>query len=101
MLTIPAPRPLRDGLPGDLAGLASIGGPGDSSGPQSRLFRYWTKGPGAARIAWGVKGSFRRCVAALGPHLPPKYDVEGMCANLHRRATGEWPTEHGKAGIPS
>ena len=88
------------GLDG-LATLATIGKAGDSSGPQAKLFRYWTHGAGAVKIGWGTDGSFARCKKLLGPHLPPKYSLGGMCANLHKRATGEWPTEHGKAGIPS
>ena len=85
-----------------LRALASIGRPGDSSGPQRRLFRYWTNGKGGRlRIRWGTDGSFGRCVKLLSKHVPPRYSVKGLCANLHKRATGEWPREHGKAGIPS
>jgi hypothetical protein len=113
MLTIPIPShgshedPLTEiGISADLAtgqleSLATIGGAGDSSGPQSKLFRYWTHGAGAAKIRWGTDGSFARCKRFLGKHLPPNYSLGGLCANLHKRATGEWPTEHGKAGIPS
>lgn len=75
--------------------MASIGAPGDWSGPQRRLLRYWTRGKGALRIRWGTDGSFNRCVRLLRPKLPPKYDVKGLCANLHKRATGEWPAEKG------
>jgi hypothetical protein len=74
---------------------------GDSSGPQRSLFQYWTRGKGAAKIRWGTDGSFDRCVRALRGKVPARYDVKGLCANLHKRATGEWPTEGGKAGIPS
>lgn len=81
--------------------LATIGQPGDSTGPQAKLFAYWTHGAGAAKIRWGTSGSFMRCVHHLERHVPPNYSVRGLCANLHKRATGEWPTEHGKAGIPS
>jgi len=64
------------------------GYPGDSTGPQANLIKHWRQ-----KIAWGAKGAFRLCTKQLGPHLPPKYDVEGMCANLHKYATGRWPTE--------
>jgi hypothetical protein len=63
------------------------------------LKAYWTHGKGAAKIGWGTDGSFRRCVALLAKYFPQ--DPKGLCANLHKAATGEWPTEHGKAGIPS
>lgn len=79
----------------------AVGGPGDASGPQRRLIDYWTRGVGAAKIRWGTDGSFRRCVTNLRRYLPARYDLQGMCANLHKRATGEWPTEGGKSGIPS
>lgn len=71
-----------------------VGYPGDETGPQKNLIKYWR-----TAIAWRAKGAFTRCVAQLGPKLPPKYNVEGMCANLHKYATGKWPTEgkhHGK-----
>jgi hypothetical protein len=69
--------------------------PGDTH----RLMAYWTHGAGAAKIGWGTDGSFRRCVALLSKYFPK--NPQGLCANLHHKATGEWPTEHGKAGIPS
>lgn len=64
-----------------------------------RLMEYWTHGPGAAKIVWGTDGSMRRCIFLLRKYFPK--NPGGLCANLHHRATGEWPTEHGKAGIPS
>lgn len=62
--------------------------PGDETGPQKNLIEYWK-----SKIAWASDGAFTRCVAQLGPKLPPKYDVKGMCANLHKASTGKWPTE--------
>jgi hypothetical protein len=69
----------------------------------SDLGAYWTHGKGAAKIRWGTDGSFKRCERLLRPKLPArlKPSVGGLCANLHKRATGEWPTEHGEHGIPS
>lgn len=94
----PEPEPRYD----DLTALASVGRPGDSTGPQRRLFRYWTTGRGGRlKIRWGTSGSFRRCVRHLRKYVHAPYNVKGLCANLHKRATGEWPREHGKAGIPS
>lgn len=71
----------------------SLTAAGDQSGPQRKLFEYWTRGPGAAKIRWGTDGSFARCVRALGPKVPASIDVKGLCANLHKNATGEWPAE--------
>lgn len=71
--------------------------PGD--GNAEDLKQYWTTGKGAAKIRWGTDGSFRRCRRLLRKYFPK--NPEGLCANLHKRATGQWPTEGGKAGIPS
>ncbi|MET0351216.1 MAG: hypothetical protein ABW067_15600 [Rhizobacter sp.] len=57
-----------------------------------RLIDYWTKGEGAAKVRWGTDGSFRRCER----HLAGKVrNPAGLCAELHKRATGEWPAEKG------
>jgi len=56
------------------------------------LRNYWTKGEGAAKIGWGTDGSFARCVAQLGKHVR---DPQGLCAEYHHAATGEWPAEKG------
>lgn len=62
---------------------------GDSHrGNAEVLFRYWTKGEGAAKIRWGEDGDFDRCVK----HLTGKVsDPKGLCNVLHRRALGVAP----------
>lgn len=57
--------------------------------PTRRLMRYWTRGKGAAKIRWGMKGSMRRCIRHLRKYFPE--NAGGLCANLHHSATGEWP----------
>lgn len=65
----------------------------DKSDPSTRhLIDHWVRGEGAARIRWGTDGSFDRCVRALGSKVR---DPEGLCAELHKEATGEWPAEKG------
>lgn len=59
------------------------------------LRNYWTRGAGAAKIRWGTDGSFDRCVRLLGKHVTRP---QGLCAEYHKEATGEWPAEK---GIPS
>lgn len=63
-----------------------------------RLKTYWTEGPGAARIQWGVAGDFDRCIlniqkAVTDGGKPPLDDnvIKGLCASLHKRATGFVP----------
>ena len=56
----------------------------------ARLMRYWTEGEGAAKINWGVPGDFDRCRAELGKYVGPDI-VNGLCSNLHVRATGARP----------
>jgi len=56
------------------------------------LRNYWVHGPGAIKIGWGTDGSFARCVAQLGRHVSRP---QGLCAEYHKAATGEWPAEKG------
>lgn len=81
--------PVCGGVPTTFAGY-----PGDETGPQRNLIKYWIRRAG---INWHAKGGFTRCVAKLGPKLAknaPQVNVKGMCANLHKAATGKWPAEH-------
>lgn len=63
-----------------------------------RLKAYWAEGEGAAKIGWGVPGDFDRCIAQVQtavtdggkPPLPPNM-IKGLCAELHKRATGATP----------
>jgi hypothetical protein len=66
---------------------------GTNSDAEKRLMDYWARGEGAAKIRWGTDGSFDRCVRRLRKYFPR--DPKGLCANLHKRATGEWPAEEG------
>lgn len=55
-----------------------------------RLMRHWAEGEGAAKIQWGVPGDFDRCRAEPGKYVGPAI-LDGLCANLHKRATGVRP----------
>ena len=76
-----------------LARERDVNQPGSGSGHQLR--EYWVHGPGAVKIGWGTDGSFARCVANLGKHVK---DPQGLCAEYHKAATGQWPAEK---GVPS
>jgi hypothetical protein len=78
---------------------ANLHGIGLAKPGAARLAAYWTHGEGAAKIGWGTKGAMTRCIAELGKYVHKS--PGGLCADYHKIATGEWPTEHGKAGIPS
>lgn len=58
------------------------------AGADRKLRKYWVKGDGAATIGWGTDGDFTRCVSHLGKYVT---DPEGLCAEYHKAATGEWP----------
>ncbi|WP_216628690.1 hypothetical protein [Actinopolyspora erythraea] len=64
--------------------------PATTSLPE-QLLEYWAHGKGAARIRWGTPGDFERCRRHLREHVPQQHMLNGLCANLHRRATGNWP----------
>lgn len=63
-----------------------------------RLKDFWAHGRGAAEIGWGVDGDFDRCRVLIqqavtkggNKPLPPNM-INGLCANLHREATGAMP----------
>lgn len=72
------------------------------TGMPPQLVRYWTVGAGGAKIGWNAPGDFDRCVAAIqeevGSEGKPLSDrvVKGLCATLHKIATGGSPG-HGSA----
>jgi hypothetical protein len=67
--------------------MVAAGRKGNQGPNTQRLMEYWAHGEGAAKIRWGVPGDFNRCVDHLSKYVPPTI-VKGLCANLHRRATG-------------
>lgn len=67
----------------------------NAPGGGHNLRNYWVRGEGAAKIGWGTDGSFDRCVGFLSEHVK---NPQGLCAEYHKAATGEWPAEK---GVPS
>lgn len=69
----------------------------EGTGMPPQLLKYWLAGPGAAKIDWGVPGDYDRCIAAIQAEVsedgPPLSDrvVHGLCATLHKMATGASP----------
>lgn len=82
--------------------LASAFAPGTKDGPgwithpipTARIRRYWVRGPGAAKIRWGLGapgGDFNRCRRQLAKYVQNPKWLSGLCANMHKEATGFWP----------
>ena len=70
--------------------------PGD--GGARKLKDYWAHGPGAAKIGWGTDGDFDRCrleiqkaITKDGRAPLPEGEINGLCSNLHKEATGARP----------
>ena len=69
----------------------------EGTGMPPQLLKYWLAGPGAAKINWGVPGDFDRCIANIQAEVSkdgaPLSDhvVKGLCATLHKMATGATP----------
>lgn len=57
------------------------------------LIRYWTSGPGAARIRWGTPGDFNRCVRLVREYMSVR-QAKGFCNLRHHDALGIWPAQH-------
>jgi len=68
------------------------------TGLPPQLIKYWTVGPGAAKIGgWGHAGDYAACVkevqseATESGHPLPDHVIHGLCATLHKIATGARP----------
>lgn len=57
----------------------------------AHLRRSYVSGKVAGRIRWGRGGDFRACTRQAAAHGVPARMRKGMCAKLHKRATGKWP----------
>jgi hypothetical protein len=68
------------------------------TGLPPHLLKYWTAGPGAAKIARNSPGDFNRCRVEIQAAITkdgeaPLSDrvISGLCATLHKLATGATP----------
>lgn len=64
----------------------------------AQFFPHWLTGEGAAEIQWGHDGDFDRCIVAIqskvtehGEAPLPDHVIKGLCATLHKMATGASP----------
>ena len=72
----------------ELAAIVAAGGLDRNRGNAEKLRRYWTVGKGGAKIRWGTKGDWTRCVRNLSKYLGPR--SKGYCALRHKEMTGMW-----------
>jgi hypothetical protein len=68
--------------------LTAAGGADRNRGGAEKLRRYWTYGPGAAKIRWGSGGDWTRCVRQLSKYMGAR--SKGYCALRHKEMTGQW-----------
>ena len=67
-----------------------------SRGNADQLRRYWTSGPGAAKIRWGTPGDWTRCTRQLHKYMGSR--AKGYCQLLHKRATGSYTGSRANVG---
>lgn len=63
----------------------------------TKLRKYWTRGPGAAKIRWGSDGDFDRCVTQLRKHVGER--AKGLCNIYHRSALKAPPGKGHKSEV--
>lgn len=88
-------RPYGATMPEDIAfalDQLAEGGADQNRGGAEKLRRYWTKGEGAAKIAWGTPGDYNRCVGHLSKYLGER--AHGYCQLRHKDATGMYTGDH-------
>lgn len=79
----------------------SVGDKADPAGElQARhLIRWYERGGGAARIAWGTPGAFDRCVRIANDHMTTE-QAQGFCNLRSKGATGRYAGERvGKGSL--
>lgn len=74
--------------------MTSAGGADRNRGNAETLRRYWTRGEGAAKIRWGQKGDWSRCVRHLSKYMGNR--AKGYCQLRHKEALGMYTSTHAK-----
>lgn len=74
--------------------VVAAGGLDRNRGNAEKLRRYWVHGKGAAKIRWGQKGDWSRCVRHLAKYLGPR--AKGYCQLRHHDALGMYTATHAK-----
>jgi len=72
----------------------AAGGLDQNRGNAEELRHYWTRGKGAAKIRWGQKGDWSRCVKHLSKYMGTR--AKGYCQLRHKDALGIYTATHAK-----
>jgi 2'-5' RNA ligase len=85
----------------DLSPLGEIkANTGDQPGNAAELIEWYERGEGAAKIRWGEKGDFMRCVRIAKKHMTEE-QAKGFCSNRHLGALGVRPGQEGGKAYPA
>jgi 2'-5' RNA ligase len=57
----------------------------------AKLREYWAHGEGVAKWRPGTPGDFKRLRRHLAKYVHNPHILDGLTANIHKLATGEWP----------
>lgn len=75
--------------------MVNTGGQARHPNATETLMRYWSTGPGGAKIGWGSPGDHTRCIRLIQEAITkdgraplPDHEIHGLCTNLQERATG-------------
>lgn len=64
----------------------------------ARLREYWAHGKGRAKWRPGTPGDFERLRRQLAKYVQNPRILDGLTANIHKLATGEWPGRNAHGG---
>jgi hypothetical protein len=79
---------------GALLPVVGGGGADRNRGNAERLRHYWTRGPGAMKIRWGMPGDWSRCYRHLSKYMGVR--AKGWCQLRHKEVLGFYTSTHAK-----
>lgn len=78
---------------GEILAIVAAAGVDTHPGSAEKLRQYWEHGEGAAKIRWGEKNDWYRCVSHLSKFMGER--SKGYCSLRHRAVLGVWPGHEG------
>lgn len=64
----------------------------------AKLREYWAHGEGVKKWRPGTPGDFKRLRRHLAKYVHNPHILDGLTANIHKLATGEWPGRNAHGG---